>query len=409
MLDFEAYSRDLSFLDDIFGSGALQGSPFTVKGKLEDPRPERINVTAFTASYGDSDLSGTADLDFTGERPSLTALLSFHKLDLRPVAKVVLQNSPPNQKDLPSSRPRKRLFSPEPFDWSPLQQVDAHILLKGKEILFQRFAFNDVAIDCKLKQGNLTVDPLKFSIGGGTAESSISLQTNSSPPFASAALSVDHFDIGPMLEQLGKKNTIQGILNTTIYLNGTGNSVAALMAGLNGSIHLDIHEGRIESRQLALLEKYMGSNILDVINPFIKHPRYTTVNCLISNTEIKDGQAAYKMVLDTEQTALASAGTINLKTEAIDIGIKPSPKKGFGDSQVGYISFSLKELSQPFALGGTLLKPQLVLSPGRTVATAAKFAGAALFGPVGITWFFTDISLGKKNICEEATRAMRKN
>jgi hypothetical protein len=179
------------------------------------------------------------------------------------------------------------------------------------------------------------------------------------------------------------------------------------MAGLNGKVYLDIHDGRIESRQLALLTKYIGSNILDVINPFVKHPPYTTIHCLISNTDIKDGLATYNMVLDTEQTALASSGTIDLKTEKLDIGIKPSPKKGFGDNQVGYISFSLKELSQPFALGGTILKPQLVLDPSRTVVTAAKFAGATLFGPVGITWFFSDISLGKKNICEEATQAMR--
>ena len=184
--------------------------------------------------------------------------------------------------------------------------------------------------------------------------------------------------------------------------------MAGLMAGLNGKIHLDIHDGLIDSRELALLERYMGSNVLDLINPFVKRPPYTTINCLISTADIKDGLVDYGMVLDTKQTALASAGTIDLKTEKIDIGIKPSPKKGFGDSQVGYISFSLKELSQPFGLGGTLSRPQLVLDPGRTVVTAAKFAGAALFGPIGLTWFFSDISLGKKNICEEATQAMLK-
>ena len=222
------------------------------------------------------------------------------------------------------------------------------------------------------------------------------------------SLAVHHFDIGPMLEQLEQQSTLQGMLNTTLHLDSRGDSMAALMAGLNGKVHLDIHDGQIESDQLALLERYLGSNILDLINPFIKRPPYTTINCLITTTTIKEGQAEFNMVLDTEQTALASAGTIDLKKERHDIGIKPSPKKGFGDANVGHISFSLSRLSQPFGLGGTLARPQLVLDPTRTVATAAKFAGAALFGPIGMALFFTDISLGKKNICEEATQATRK-
>jgi uncharacterized protein involved in outer membrane biogenesis len=282
------------------------------------------------------------------------------------------------------------------------------VTFEGREVLLRNFAFNDVDIRLKLKQGTLDVDPLKFSIGGGTAEATFALQSSKTPPFMATSLAVHQFDIGPMLQQLGRETALQGTLNTSVYLNGSGNTVAALMAGLNGKVHLDIHDGRIESQQLILLERYMGSNVLDAINPFIKRPPHTAIHCLISSIDIKNGRAAYKMVLDTEQTALASAGKIDLKTEEIDIGIKPSPKKGFGDSQVGYISFSLKELSQPFALGGTLAKPQLVLDPTRAIATAAKFAGAAFFGPVGMTLFFTDISLGKKNICEEATRAMRK-
>lgn len=150
------------------------------------------------------------------------------------------------------------------------------------------------------------------------------------------------------------------------------------------------------------MERYLGSNILDVINPFVKRPPHTTINCLLSRTSIKKGKVDLKMILDTDQTALATAGKIDLKTEALNIGIKPSPKKGFGDQHVGYVNFSLKELSQPFGLGGTLARPHLVLDPARTIVTAAKFAGATLFGPIGITLFFTDISTGKKNICEEA-------
>jgi uncharacterized protein involved in outer membrane biogenesis len=290
-----------------------------------------------------------------------------------------------------------------------INRVNTHVSFQGKEVLFRAFAFNDVDIGLRLKEGDLHVDPLKLGIGGGTAEGTLSLSTSGPLPFLVTSLGIHHFNIGPMLHQLGKESTIRGSLNSTIYLDGRGDTVAALMAGLNGKVHVDIHDGQVESRQLALLERYLGSNFLELLNPFITHPAHTTINCLKSTLVSKDGQADLKLILDTEQTALASAGVIDLKTERLNIGVKPSPKKGFGDSHVGHISFSLNELSQPFGLGGTLARPKLVLDPGRTIITAGKFAGAWLLGPVGLTLFFTDISLGKRNICEEASKVWRED
>ncbi len=122
---------------------------------------------------------------------------------------------------------------------------------------------------------------------------------------------------------------------------------------------------------------------------------------------IKDGDVEYELVLDTDQTALLVAGSIDLKTEGLDIGIKPKPKKGAGRSGFGSISFSLSKLSQPFRLGGTLAKPNLVIDPRRMAIIAGEFAGAMALGSTGLVLFFSDISVGKKNICEEAFKAMQ--
>ncbi len=285
--------------------------------------------------------------------------------------------------------------------------MDTNVAFQCRELLFDNFAFNDVEINLQLNKGDLNIDPLKFSIGGGTTEGIFTLYSSKTPVFMAASLAIDHFTIGPMLKQLGQGSSLKGTWNTSINLHGRGDSIAALMAGLNGKVHFDLHDGQVESKQLILLERYIGSNVLELINPFIKRPPRTTINCLISTIDIKDGQSDLKLILDTEQTALVSAGAIDLETERLSLGIKPTPKKGFGEENVGYISFSLNALSQPFGLGGTLARPQLVLDPTRTVMTAAKFAGAVVLGPVGLTYFFTDISSGKKNICEEASKAMR--
>jgi hypothetical protein len=93
-IDFEVHSRDLSILKDVYSSRYIQAKPFRALGRLHDPRLDNITLTAFEASYGDSDLSGTAGLDLTGGRPSLTAHLSSRKLDLRTFIAPPSQNRP---------------------------------------------------------------------------------------------------------------------------------------------------------------------------------------------------------------------------------------------------------------------------------------------------------------------------
>ncbi len=401
-LDFAVTSKDLSILNNAYGTKFINELPFHVAGRFQDPRPELYTVTSLAATYGDSNLSGSAALDLAGQRPVLKAQLASEKMDLRSFLKKFSESDRSPQVPTRPAPSGGRLFSRRPFKLPDLNRLDADITYQGREVLFPRFAFNDVEIGLHLRNGDLNFNPFKFGIGGGYAESILALKSSQNPPSVEAILAVHQFDIGPMLEQLGNASTIEGTLDTSVHLTGDGNSMAALMAGLDGEIHLSISDGRIQSEQLALLERYLGSNVLDLFNPFKQQASHSRINCLINTIEIVDGQTDYKLVLDTEQTALAVAGTIDLKTEKIDIGIKPMPKKGFGDSQVGQISFSLKQLSQPFGIGGTLTKPHLILDPTRTVITAGKFTGAMLLGPVGLTLFFSDISRGKKNICEEA-------
>jgi len=84
------------------------------------------------------------------------------------------------------------------------------------------------------------------------------------------------------------------------------------------------------------------------------------------------------------------------------------PKKGHGVSGLGKVSFSLGKLSQPFALGGTLAHPSLVIDPRRTVFTFGKLTGALALGPAGLTAFFADVSVGKQDPCEVFVQSIKK-
>jgi len=202
-----------------------------------------------------------------------------------------------------------------------------------------------------------------------------------------------------MLDQLGYSRTIEGNLDAMADLDGSGDSIAALMAGLNGDIRIAAKDGKASDKYLDLLEKYLGSGILQMLNPFEKQRQYAPINCFVDTVTIDDGKADIKLLLDTDQTSIFGAGTVNLKTETLDLGIKPTPKKS---ALPANISFSLNQLSQPFRLGGTLADPHLAIAPGQTAFVLGKLAGALALGPIGIAAFFADISLGKKNACEVA-------
>jgi len=206
-----------------------------------------------------------------------------------------------------------------------------------------------------------------------------------------------------MLDQLGYQHSVEGNMDVDFNLAGSGDSVAALMAGLNGNISIALSDGRAASEYFELLEKYLGSGILRMLNPFQEKREYTPVNCFVNKIEIKDGLADVKILLDTDRTSIFGAGDVNLKSERLDLGIKPTPKKGALPVD---ISFNFRELSQPFRLGGTLANPSLVIDLGRTTLVIGKMAGALALGPIGIAAFFADVSMGKKDPCAVAMESV---
>jgi uncharacterized protein involved in outer membrane biogenesis len=264
-------------------------------------------------------------------------------------------------------------------------------------------ALNDIAVDILLRDGDLDIKPLKFTIGGGKAEGSINLKSLTKPAELTTTLTVEQLAIGPMLEQLDYPRSIEGDLDTVIDLDGTGDSVAALMAKLNGTIRIYVIDGKAESKYLDLLAKYLGSGILQMLNPLEEKRKYTPIHCYVNSVEIEEGLADVKILLDTDRTSIFGAGEINLKTEGLNLGIKPTPQKSALPAD---ISFNLGQLSQPFRLGGTLADPQLAIDPGRTAFVIAKMAGALALGPIGIAAFFADVSIGKKDPCAVAKEAL---
>jgi len=241
-------------------------------------------------------------------------------------------------------------------------------------------------------------------VGGGSAKGWVELDFRKRATSLNADLEVRELDIGTMLDNLGYEVTMDGTMTGAASIMGSGSSPAGFMTQANGDIQLAMGEGKLASRYLTFLEKFMGTGIITLLNPFKSKDAHEKVNCLLVGIDITDGFANCKLFLDTEQTTLLSLGDIDLKTEKVNFRLEPKPK-GQG------VRFSLKGLSKPFRLGGTLVKPFLELDPMGTVFTLGKIAGGVLLGPAGIAAIFADFHLGNENPCvvalEEAAKGFK--
>lgn len=407
-LNFSVRGNEISKLAELTGQSLPIQGAYAVSGQITDPAVKNYRASDLKLILGDNDGSGSMELNLANQRPKVTVAMSSQKIDLRPLlAKAEKKDTtkgPPAKYD----KTKDKVFSSKPWSLDGLKRVDADMKIRDKQVMVPHLALDDITADILLNNGNLTVEPIKFVIGGGSVNGRFNLHSQDKPSSLKMELKIDQIDLGPMLDELGYQRTLGGTLNADIMLAGSGNSLADLIADLNGRIYVGMKDGQVASEYLYVLQDILGTEVLRLINPFKKNETQTKVNCSVNVINIKDGLAECKLLLDTDQTSIFCVGDVDLRTENLDLKVKPVPKKGYGLDSVVKIGFSFNALSKPFRLGGTLAHPSLVLDTAGTVFTLGKLAGAVALGPIGITAFFADVSLGKKDPCLEALKAFEK-
>ena len=108
---------------------------------------------------------------------------------------------------------------------------------------------------------------------------------------------------------------------------------------------------------------------------FSKEENYTTLECGILRVDIKDGIADFEKNLAAQLTEVTwrGGGTVNLKTEELEVGIVPKPRKGIPISVTGYLSGLIH-------VGGTLKNPKVQLDPKDVAVKYAKYSAHVATG-----------------------------
>ena len=392
--------EDLTRFEKVVQKPLPVGGPFTVSGHLVASTGDQFKVSDISLLVGNSGISGSVAVDQSAGKPNINAKLSSETLDLRPLVEQAGETESDDSKSTSAAQEKSdNVFPNTPLHMEGLHHMNAEIDFQAKQILLAKIALDNFETRAVLKDGRLTVDHLEAQIGGGRLESRLDVLAQNNQATANMEVTVNELDIGEMLKKLAIRDDLDGMLDLDINLASQGDSLAALMGGLNGDVVAILGEGKMPVKYFKLVGADFTSSLMRLINPFGKKIDRATINCAVCDFHIRDGLAETDvLMLDDPQKTLISDGKIDLKTERLDFGVTTKPKEGVGTEQTGKVSISFSNITKPFKLGGTLANPSLQID----VAGTATTIGAALLGPAGWAYLLLSGSSGKKTPCEAA-------
>jgi hypothetical protein len=350
-----------SSLSPYFGTHLPESEPMELTGRLTGSAPD-LNVDRFTLRSGESLVMGSAGLR-TGERLSIVGSVSSGVFDLRPylvAARDEYEESVETKND--------RMFSDDPFDFSYLDVFDAQFRLDNLELLSSPGNVLVEHATIGLKDGSLTIDPMELKRSDTTLSGHFVLDRQTEPAF-DADLSIEKVDLGTFLQDIRVRDIYEGRLDLALDLRSRGNSVREVMAKLNGEFAAFVSEARIPDTNLSLRSIDLILGML----PWIKRREDLIVNCAISQLDIDDGVVNVKlMYLDSAQMRMVGRGTIDLRTEKLDLRLLPR-RRG-----TRILAHNIDLL-----VTGPLVEPK-ISSVGAAKAIAVDYGKYTLLGPFGL-------------------------
>ena len=365
-------STDPGALAPLAGTDIPLKGPFVlatqVKGTGTSWSFAGLNMTA-----NKSDLAGNAQVQL-GKRPLITGQLKATTINLADFTSKTPsrdQAAAKGQKAAPKND--GRLFSDEPLPLSALKAVDADVKLQVGTLILDPQQLSNLQVSLSLKNGVLAVAPFHFGLAGGTFDGKVQLDGSAKTPTLTMLVDGKGFELGKLQE---KGALSGGKSDLKVDLKGNGHSVRTLMASLNGETVLSVGRGRLANKAVNWAAGDLLFQVLGSINPFAKSEDYTQMSCAAVRFVINNGIATANngIAMRTDKVDVIGSGTVNLRNERLDLGIKPHARGGVGLS-----------LSTPLAglvrVNGTLAKPSIGLDATGTLKTAASIgAGVATGG-----------------------------
>ncbi len=361
---------------EIEAAGAWNGSPFSISGAADSLAGVAAGGPVgldFEAAFGASDLSGRIELALAGLRPRLAGTLASNAIDLAGLRQESAGSgrpAAPGGEAEPEKPPPDRVFPDDPLPLDGLGAVDLDLTLSIGKLAGYAVPVGEVDARIRLDSGALAVRPFRARVAGSPVEGELHLDARRATPGLRLAARADGFDLGRLLAEAGVTDLFEGKARARIDLSGTGRSVAALMAGLDGDIRLVGGSGRLKTQAF---DAAAGGASALLGTLFSGRQQWTVVNCAIASVGIEKGRATSRAALiDTEYSTVAAGGMADLASETLDLIVEPRAKS------------ATLNVAVPVHIRGSFAEPKIRPDTGAVLKKLGGLAALALFPPAAL-------------------------
>lgn len=391
-LQLKISSVSMAQLYPIIGVVFPETRPFMTEGRLHgSPGPHGGNwvYENFSGKMGASDLSGNLHYRAREGRPLLEGTVASNLLNFNDLSPLIGADSAASRAERGSKtvQPPNKVLPVESFRTERWNSIDADVQFTGGRIVRkEQLPIDDLVTRIHLRDGVISLAPLKFSIAGGNLVSNITLNGRSKPVKAELKLSARHMRLKQLLPTLQSQQATLGEVNGDAALTASGNSVAELLATSDGEIKAVINQGTMSK---LLLEK-MGLNIGSIIVTQLFGDKPVQINCAATDFIVDKGiMRAQAFVVDTDDATIHVAGNVNLAKEQLAMTIYPDSK-----------GVRLISLRSPLHLDGTFKKPKVGIDKGTVALKAGSAIALGALAPVAAALIpLVNVGPGEKSEC----------
>jgi hypothetical protein len=318
----------------------------------------------FHGRVGRSDLSGSYVIDNRKPRMFVKADLVSSRLDITDLSGFI--GASPHAPKVPG-----KVLPQSDYRLDKLRGADADVTFTGARFINPTLPLNRMRTHLLLRDGLLTLDPLEFGAAGGRLFGMVTVDARKPTISAEADLRASDVDLSRLAPSVQAIAESTGKLDARVRLEGTGNSIAALLGSANGNVASVMQGGQVSDLALRLMNLDIANSIVALAKGNEKVP----VRCIVADFQAKDGVLTPDpLLLDTEHTLVRGEGRVALKDERLDLRLVAQPKDG-----------SVLALRGPIDVQGTLADPSIKPELGNAIARTAAAVGLGIVaGPAAI-------------------------
>ena len=273
----------------------------------------------------------------------------------------------------------KYFFSDEALPFNLLPVADGSIGINIAELgVPDQAPFTNFKKTLQFKNDRIEANDLSFNIGKGNAHAQLSI-AGINRPFPKLALKgmARDFTLEQILATSASKASVAGgNVELAFDLKGSGASLHQLASQANGVLQISVGNGTLASQFLNKGGDFVIT-VFDAINPLYKNSKQTVLECAVAYLPVNNGAVNIQnsVVFETDRLDTVLSGSIDLRTEALNLTISPKEKSGLTTGL---------DLAGLVKIVGTLQNPSTGVNKAGVVNSAVNIGLGFLTGGISI-------------------------